>query len=88
MVRASELRVRDVVDVTDGRRLGNVADLEIDLETGCVTGLIVPGASRLFGLLGSEGEALVPWDDVVTIGADVILVRRAVRPSATGGSAR
>lgn len=85
MIRGAELRVRDVVDVTDGRRLGNVADLEIDPESGRVTALIVPGASRLFGLLGSEEDAAIPWADIVTIGADVILVRRGPDGRAPGG---
>jgi YlmC/YmxH family sporulation protein len=77
MVRLSELKERDVVDVADGRRLGTVGDLEIDTESGQVTALLVPGAPRLLGLLGSEGELRIPWSAIVTIGADVILVRSA-----------
>ncbi len=84
MARVADLRVRDVVDIGDGRRLGSVADVEIDLESGRVIGLVVPGASRLFGLLGGEGDALVPWSEVVTIGEDVILVRRAGPAPAAG----
>ena len=75
MVRASDLRVRDVVDVGDGRRLGAVADLEIDVASGRVLALVVPGSGRLFGLLGTEGDAVIPWSAIVTVGPDVILVR-------------
>jgi len=87
LARLADLRVRDVVDVSDGARLGVVADVEIDLSTGRVTGLVIPGPGRLFGLLGSEGETVVPWADVVTIGADVILVRasRLGRRAPAGG---
>jgi YlmC/YmxH family sporulation protein len=75
VVRASELRLKDVVSVTDGRRLGNITDLEIDLEAGRVTALILPGPARLFGFWRREREIVIPWDDVVRIGVDVILVR-------------
>lgn len=77
MVRLSALRERDIVCVADGRRLGTVGDLEIDAESGRVAALLLPGAARLFGLLGSEGELRIPWADIVRIGSDVILVRQA-----------
>jgi YlmC/YmxH family sporulation protein len=77
VVRLSELRERDVVDVRDGRRVGAVGDLEIDPAAGQVLALVVPGAAKLLGLLGSEGECVIPWGDIVTIGQDVILVRQA-----------
>ena len=34
MIKTSELRVRDVINVLDGRRLGQAVDLEVDLERG------------------------------------------------------
>jgi YlmC/YmxH family sporulation protein len=84
VVRLSDLRERDVVDVRDGRRLGAVSDLEIDPAAGQVVALVVPGAARLLGLFGSDGECVIPWGDIVTIGHDVILVRQAA-PGRSGG---
>ena len=81
MVKMSELRQRDIVDVGTGRRVGEVGDLEIDIESGRVLALLVPGGARLLGLLGAEAEQRIPWTDIVTIGQDVILVRGA--PPAT-----
>jgi YlmC/YmxH family sporulation protein len=81
MVRLSDLRERDVVDVRDGRRVGAVSDIEIDPAGGQVVALVVPGPARLLGLLGSDGEAVIAWGDIVTIGEDVILVKQ------TGGAA-
>lgn len=74
MVRTSELRVREVVNVDDGRRLGTLSDLEVDLESGRVASLVLPGGSRWLGLFGREEETLVAWAQVQRIGADVILV--------------
>jgi YlmC/YmxH family sporulation protein len=84
-VRLSELKERDVVSVADGRRLGVVGDVEIDAATGRIEALLLPGAPRLLGLFGTEGDLRVPWADIVTIGADVILIRSA---TADGGGPR
>ncbi|MDI6710588.1 MAG: YlmC/YmxH family sporulation protein [Thermoanaerobacterales bacterium] len=74
MVKMSDLRMREVVNVHDGRRLGLIKDVDIDLETGRITALILPGASRLMGFFGREEEVVVPWEKIVRIGVDVILV--------------
>ena len=49
--RIAELRYKEVISMEDGSRFGYVGDLEIDLERGQVTALVVPGRRRLFGLL-------------------------------------
>lgn len=75
-MRVSDLRLLDVVNVKDGRRLGGIKDLDLDLERGAVKGFIVPGPSKNWGLFGS-GKAedyFIPWDRVKKIGVDVILV--------------
>ena len=41
--RVSELRYKEIIDVADGSRYGFVGDVEVDLETGQITQLIVPG---------------------------------------------
>ena len=75
-MRISDLRLLDVVNVKDGRRLGPIKDLDLDLERGVVKGIIVPGPSRSRGLFGSgkSEDYIVPWDRVKKIGVDVILV--------------
>ncbi len=77
MVRVTDLRSREVVNTVDGKRLGAISDLEIDLGTGRVTALIVPGEGRFFGLFGRDEEYVIPWDRIKKIGADVILVEVA-----------
>lgn len=74
MVRMSDLRVRAVVNVHDGRRLGNIEDLEIDPETGQILAIVVPAPSSFFGLFAREGDYVIPWERIQKIGQDVILV--------------
>jgi YlmC/YmxH family sporulation protein len=78
VVRTSELRARELVNVDDGRRLGTISDLDIDVANGRVTALVVPaGGGRLFGLFGREEETVVAWERIVRVGVDVILVSLA-----------
>ena len=72
--RITKLRDKEIIDVRNGSRYGYVGDLEIDLESGKVRALVVPGRLRLFGLLGRERERVFPWESVRRIGEDIILV--------------
>ena len=72
--RVSELRYKEIINVSDGSRYGWVGDVEVDLESGQVRALVVPGRLRLFGLLGREENRVFPWEAVRRFGADTILV--------------
>jgi YlmC/YmxH family sporulation protein len=75
--RIADLRYKEVISVEDGTRYGYAGDIEIDLETGQVKALVVPGRRRLFGLLGREEDKYIPWDAISRFGEDIILVARA-----------
>ena len=72
--RVSELRYKEIINVSDGSRYGWVGDVEVDLESGQVRALVVPGRLRVFGLLGREEDRVFPWEAVRRFGADTILV--------------
>ena len=72
--RVSELRYKEIINVSDGSRYGWVGDVEVDLYSGQVRALVVPGRLRLFGLLGREEDRVFPWEAVRRFGADTILV--------------
>ena len=74
--RIAELRYKEVISVEDGSRYGYVGDMEVDLETGQVRTLVVPGRRRLFGLLGREADTYIPWTSVRRFGEDIILVEK------------
>ena len=79
--RIGELCRKEVIDVMDGSRYGYVGDAEIDLETGQVRALVVPGRLRLLGLLGREEDHIFPWAAIKRLGEDIILVE-GIRPAA------
>ena len=71
--RLGEVRYKEVICVSDGTRYGYVGDLILDLESGALRELVVPGQPRFFGLFGRTEDALFRWDQVRQFGEDIIL---------------
>ena len=69
-----DFRHKEVINITDGKRLGYVQDVCADLTTGSITSIIVPGTSKAFSLFSSNNDIVITWDKIRTIGDNVILV--------------
>ena len=69
-----DFKHKEVINISDGRRLGFVQDVTANLETGTITSIIVPGNSKLFNIFSSGNEIVIPWEKVKCIGEDLILV--------------
>lgn len=70
----NELKTKEVVNVSDGARLGFVSDVEIDLKDGRLTAVIVPGAYRMMGFWGKEEDIIIKWENIKKIGEDIIII--------------
>lgn len=70
----ADFRRKEVINMRDGARLGCICDLEMDPCDGRVYAIIVPGPPRLWGLLKSDEELVIPYNKITKIGDDVILV--------------
>ena len=70
----SDLKSREVINISDGARLGCVSDLELELPSGRVLALVVPGESKWFGLLKADDGLIIPIHRIKKFGEDVILV--------------
>ncbi len=75
VVKISEFQIKDVVNVSDGKRLGNIGDIEINLSTGKIEAVVISGNGRVLGFFGKDEEIVIPWKNIIKIGQDVILVR-------------
>ena len=72
--RIRDLKCKEVINVCDGGRLGCVTDLELDLCTGTILAIVVPGEGRLLGLIRVRDGVVIPFCRIQKIGEDVILV--------------
>lgn len=79
MVKISEFQLKDVINIADGKKLGNVTDIDINLKTGRIEAIIIEGSGRFFNFLGRDNEIIISWKNILKIGEDVILVRYKVR---------
>ncbi|MCQ6274014.1 YlmC/YmxH family sporulation protein [Bacillus sp. V3B] len=75
MVRISEFQLKDVVNVSDGKKLGNIGDIEINVLTGKIDAIIISGSGKILGFFGKDEDIIIPWTNILKIGEDVILVR-------------
>jgi YlmC/YmxH family sporulation protein len=75
MIKISEFQVKDVININDGKRIGHVGDLDINLSTGKIDAIIILQTGKFLGMFGKEEEVIIPWRNIIKIGSDVILVR-------------
>lgn len=74
-MRLSELQNKDVVNITDGKKIGNIIDVSID-SNGKTVGLIVEKYKFLVSMFTNK-EVEIRWSQIEKIGEDVILVNIA-----------
>ncbi len=73
-IRVTELHCKEVICVADGRRLGFISDVEVEVPEGRVVAIVVPGPCRFLGLFGRRDDFVIPWRCIRRIGPDIVLV--------------
>ncbi len=68
----TELRCKEVVNASDGRKLGRITDIIFSNESGKIRGIVTPYVKRAF--FGKGQEVFIPWKCVKKLGEDVIIV--------------
>lgn len=79
----TKLKDKDVINICNGKRLGYVSDLEIDLRSGKVIKLIIPGGGKCFNFFSNKNQLCIPWQCIEKIGDDAILVHFSELPQIT-----
>ena len=82
--RIADIRCKEVINICDGCRLGFPCDVEMDMATGQLAAVVVPGAYRFFGLFGRREDIVIGWDCIRRIGDDIILVEKEFPRPADG----
>lgn len=73
-MRLSDLQSKDIVNIVDGRNIGNIIDAKIDEKSGSIISLIVESRGK-FMSFSREDDKEIKWQNIERIGEDVILVR-------------
>ncbi len=76
-MRLSDLQNKDVVNMEDGKKIGNIIDVIIDRE-GNMQSLIVQKNKFISNFFSNKDELEVKWQQIQKIGEDVILVSMVI----------
>ncbi|HEX7056144.1 MAG TPA: YlmC/YmxH family sporulation protein [Bacilli bacterium] len=74
-MKISDFQTKDVINIVDGKKLGQISDLELDLRHGRIESIVVPSQGKFFGLFGGGADVVIHWRNIVKIGMDVVLVK-------------
>ncbi len=69
-MRLSELQLKEVVNIKDGKRIGMIIDVLID-DKGLINKLVL---EEKRGKRFSREESVINWSQIVKIGDDIILI--------------
>lgn len=70
----SDLKHKDVIQFKTGENLGRVDDIRFDEVTSRLQSIILYGRQHLCGLLGRDEDLEIGWQDIKSIGLDVVMV--------------
>lgn len=72
-MRLSELQNKDVINIIDGKKVGNIIDIDIE-SNGKMNSLIVEKSKFFVSMFSNKNEIEIKWDQIEKIGEDVILI--------------
>ena len=73
----SDLQNKDIINVIDGKKIGNIIDAKFNVNTGVIEKLILSPSKSLFNLKNSTVE--INYSKIKKIGEDVILIEYLVK---------
>ena len=72
-MRLSDLQTKNVVNLKDGKNIGNIIDANIN-EKGNIESLVLEVGKTFFSF-NRDNDIEIKWQDINKIGEDVILVK-------------
>ncbi len=74
MSRGIDFKQKEVVNINDGKIMGFITDVDAELEKGEIKNIVVAGTGGILKSLSGKNNITIPWNNIVLIGEDVILV--------------
>ena len=73
-MRLSDLQSKDIVNITTGKNIGSIIDVNINHASGTIESLVIESSKGFFSGFNRESDTLISWQNIEKIGEDVILV--------------
>lgn len=71
MLKASDFKNKEVINLASNEKMGFVSDFEICITNGEIAAIIVPEKNKIFS---KNSGFRIPWGNISGIGEDIILV--------------
>jgi len=68
----SDLQNKDIINITDGKKIGNIIDARFNISTGHIEKIIIEPSKGVFHLKNNAME--ISFNMIKKIGEDVILI--------------
>lgn len=73
----SDLQNKDIINILDGKKIGNIIDAKFNIQTGTIEKLIIEPSKSLFSLKNNSLE--IDYNKIKKIGEDVIIIEYLIR---------
>lgn len=74
MIRISDIMEKEVINVKNGKRMGFITDIDMDVNEGKIVSFTIFGdGGRGFFQRGGD-EQVIFWNDILKVGCDTIIV--------------
>ncbi len=73
MLKASELKNKEIINLATNEKLGYISDFEICTTSGEVSAVFVPDKNKFFPY-GKNNLLRIPWGKISGFGNDIIIV--------------
>ena len=70
-----ELKGKEVINITDGKKLGRIIDIVFDTSCGRVLGIVVPAYNKSWNIFKASDDIFIPFACICKFGEDAILVK-------------
>lgn len=74
MLVLSGLRQMEVIDISEGKRLGFISDILFDEDFTKIDSFVIPPQGSFFSIFRRKDEFIIKWNQIKVIGVDIILV--------------
>lgn len=74
-MRLSDLQNKDIVNIVDGKNIGNIIDVNIDEQSGNILSFIIEPSKNFLSFFNKGKDTEIKWNSIAKIGEDVILVK-------------
>ena len=75
MLKACDLRQKEVININNAEKLGYIRDVEINFETGVIEAVIIPKKFSILNAFSDKKDYVIEWENIIKVGNEVVLVK-------------